>query len=474
MWVCAVPYLPFDSRLDDRRGKNLLSFAPLLLLCLPTPKSARSVRNTTPSRKTASFLSIFENMPAQERQFASSPSSGAAVRKNPANGRRNVVNRCVHAPARDNSIDLAPGAVAPRALSTAQSANGNHESATAQRLSPHSLQKQVDVDAKSLSDTLLSHSSKACDPSSSRKFEGVVSSSSMLVDQVGKDSTLDRVDSLLDSNSSPSSDGVSDEASSSETDDCSQTSSNSSESSSESSEEGVPPQAAQHARKVDTSTLLLPPVGALTATTTLILFDWDDTLLASTHLANSNYRLDEPEFLPESVTQQLSLLEDAVIGVLDLADTLGTVCIITNAETGWVELSCKKFLPRVMSHVENLPIVSARSTYEPKFPSLPSKWKLEAFSHRIGQLCVETPHSEAKNVISLGDSHAEREAVRTVTRDLPSTITKSIKFVERPTLEQLLRELQLVVQCFPMICEMRSDLDLALTVEALPVSSVSV
>lgn len=391
-------------------------------------------------------------MPAQECEFlahSSPPSNGATARNIPAKGRRNVTS----APARDNSIENA-GAVAPQATHP-----GDRESA-AQRLSAHSLQKQADKP----------------DPSSSQKFRGVMSCSSMLVDQVGKDSTPTHVDddALLDSsNASPCSDGVSDEASSSETDDCSQTSSNSSESSSESSEDGVPPQAAQHVRKVDTSTLLLPPVAALADTTTLILFDWDDTLLASTHLANSNYRLDEPEFLPESVTQQLSLLEDAVIDVLDLADTLGTVCIITNAETGWVELSCKKFLPRVMSHVENLPIVSARSTYEPKFPALPSKWKLEAFSHRIGQLCDETPHSEAKNVISLGDSHAEREAVRTVTRDLPSMVTKSVKFVERPTLEQLLRELQLVTRCFPMICEMRRDLDLALTVEALPVCSIS-
>lgn len=422
-------------------------------------------------------------MPAQEREFlalpvgmpppaASTGVGGPGRSVPPSNGPRNVLSsaaaRVTSTSGSDNNIGnvdpshpdvVSPNTPAPSSLS------GEHRSAS-QRLSAASLQKQVDSHS-SPSQTLLSHSSKMAGSNGDKS-----SSSSMLVDQVGKHSTLGGGHGHSNAAELHAS---SDEASSSETDDCSQTSSNSSESSNESSEEGgVPPQPAQQAaaaNKIDPATLLLPSVETLADTSTLILFDWDDTLLASTHLANSNYRLDEPDVLPETVMQQLSLLEDAVIDMLDLAATLGTVCIITNAETGWVELSCKKFLPRVMAHVEGLPVVSARSTYEPKHPALPSKWKLEAFSHRISQLCDETSPSKAKNVISLGDSHAEREAVRTVTRDMPCTLTKSVKFVERPTLEQLLRELQLMVRCFPMICYTQRDLDLALTVEALQVAA---
>jgi len=69
-----------------------------------------------------------------------------------------------------------------------------------------------------------------------------------------------------------------------------------------------------------------------------------------------------------------------------------------------------------------------------------------------------------KHVISLGDSHVEREAVRALCKGVPSTRTKTIKFSERPTCEQLRRQIELVNQCFGYITGHAGDLDLQLTV----------
>ncbi len=49
-------------------------------------------------------------------------------------------------------------------------------------------------------------------------------------------------------------------------------------------------------------------------------------------------------------------------------------------------------------------------------------------------------------------------------RDAPNTLTKSIKFVERPSMEQLWRQLELVTNCFKDICNHDGDLDLMLTI----------
>jgi len=54
----------------------------------------------------------------------------------------------------------------------------------------------------------------------------------------------------------------------------------------------------------------------------------------------------------------------------------GNVIIITNAETGWVELSCKKFMPRVLPFLEKLRVLSARSAFEALYPESPSDWKV--------------------------------------------------------------------------------------------------
>jgi hypothetical protein len=50
------------------------------------------------------------------------------------------------------------------------------------------------------------------------------------------------------------------------------------------------------------------------------------------------------------VEQQLRELEAAVSSLLTLALTYGSVHIVTNAETGWVQLSAQKFMPGMVTH----------------------------------------------------------------------------------------------------------------------------
>jgi len=71
---------------------------------------------------------------------------------------------------------------------------------------------------------------------------------------------------------------------------------------------------------------------------------------------------------------------------------------------------------------------------------------------------------EKKNILSFGDSHVEREAVRACTRGMANTRTKSVKFAERPSMEQLRRQIELVTNCFQYIHNHEGDLDLQLTV----------
>jgi len=197
---------------------------------------------------------------------------------------------------------------------------------------------------------------------------------------------------------------------------------------------------------------------------TIIFVDWDDTLLCSSYLSGAGYRLDSELESSSPIDRELKELEASVIGLLRLAMSFGEVHVVTNAETGWVQLSAKKFLPGVVPVLDLVKVLSARSTYETMFPDAPVKWKFCAFQER---LFSDTKSS--KNVISFGDSHVEREAVRAVTRGLSNTKTKSVKFAEKPSLEQLRRQLELVTNCFQYIHSHEGDLDLQLTVTVNPV-----
>jgi hypothetical protein len=201
-------------------------------------------------------------------------------------------------------------------------------------------------------------------------------------------------------------------------------------------------------------------------TRTIIFLDWDDTLLCSSVLSNQGIKLDSDLEGAVDLVTQLEELSTSVITVLNVAMTHGTVYIVTNGETGWVQLSAQKFLPNVVPLLEKLRVLSARSTFEALFPDSPMKWKFHAFQESLNQEYADSHCT--KNVLSFGDSHAEREAIRLVTRGLPNTRTKSIKFAERPTIEQLQRQLELVSNCFQYITSHEEDLDLCMSLSVTP------
>lgn len=230
---------------------------------------------------------------------------------------------------------------------------------------------------------------------------------------------------------------------------------------------------------------------------TLIVFDWDDTLLCSTFLASCGYSLDSDDIFPTNIQTGLDKLGETILTVLELAfSTCDHVVIITNAETGWVEMSAKKYVPSVCKLLPDprLTVLSARSTFEDQFPDSPLDWKVAAFRQVIGgaktvtlpvgvfkqqlQLRdssregVVTPShlSSERNddfqVVSFGDSNSEREASQMAARDFRIR-SKSVKFVERPNMEQLQKELQLLQECFSYVSTHDADLDLMLTISVL-------
>jgi aspartate carbamoyltransferase regulatory subunit len=206
------------------------------------------------------------------------------------------------------------------------------------------------------------------------------------------------------------------------------------------------------------------------AQNTMIIFDWDDTLLPSSFLGHRRCHLDSDfKNIPygNEIRAELDQLDMVVSSLLQLASKYGSVHIITNAEHGWVQMSAAKFLPITSKLLSSITIQSARTAYESSFPDSPMKWKMSSFSDHIHSFLSPKVdlHSE-KHIISLGDSQLERQAVRTTTRGHAhhNLRTKSIKLSENPSIEQLIKQMELVSQCFNYICTHNADLDLQMSV----------
>jgi len=201
--------------------------------------------------------------------------------------------------------------------------------------------------------------------------------------------------------------------------------------------------------------------GAVSSEVTMIILDWDDTLLPSTWLQQQGLSIAVGSPLPDADQRAtLKRLANCAIRALKKAKRLGLVTIITNGEKGWVELSCCKFFPELFPVLEGIKILSARSAYEPMHPGNPTQWKIVAFHKEISAFFL-VAESGQKNMISIGDSLHERTALLDAT-DGRACWTKSMKFVERPSPFQLVKQLKLLSGCFRPFVDFNGCLDLYL------------
>ena len=110
----------------------------------------------------------------------------------------------------------------------------------------------------------------------------------------------------------------------------------------------------------------------------LIIFDWDDTLLPTSFLTKNGV-YDENKILTEKEKEKILELGNIVLNLLEISIEKGDTYIITNAGKGWVEFSCEKYYPKVINILKKIKIISARENYENKYPSDSKIWNFSSF-----------------------------------------------------------------------------------------------
>jgi len=206
---------------------------------------------------------------------------------------------------------------------------------------------------------------------------------------------------------------------------------------------------------------------------TIIILDWDDTLCPTTECMRTQGLSVVGDPPSGEFAASLEELTKEVRNVLEAClDIAGLVVIVTNAEEGWVELAQKAWLPGVEDILSRCEVASARSTWEPQGVTSPAGWKARTFEEFIDRFYSRYPNQSWKNVVSVGDAPHEREALARVVRFAPRTSShkcrsKSVKFAVRPTVDQMISELQMLSKSIFEIVTHDGDLDLYFTPEAL-------
>lgn len=179
---------------------------------------------------------------------------------------------------------------------------------------------------------------------------------------------------------------------------------------------------------------------------TIIIFDWDDTLLCTSFLTPNgiffdNLRIDKIDM--EKITKLESLAYSLLKSSIEKGDTF----IITNAAPGWVEYSARRFYPKVVPLLDQINIISARGEYEKKHPGDSRQWKILTFLKILK--VIDT--SLVTNLICLGDSLIEMEAAHILASKFSQAYIKTVKFRENPSPEELYKQLQLISTQYELI-----------------------
>ncbi len=168
----------------------------------------------------------------------------------------------------------------------------------------------------------------------------------------------------------------------------------------------------------------------------LIIFDWDDTLLCSSYLTPQGIFKEDTK-LSKKDLNKLELLDNTVFKILSFAIENSSTFIITNAAPGWVEYSSERFYPKTKEILKTVTIVSARGEYEKKFPGDSKQWKVQAFLETTRNLNLNL----VTNLICLGDSVIEMEAAHILASKFSKAYIKTVKFKEAPKPEELIKQL---------------------------------
>jgi hypothetical protein len=186
---------------------------------------------------------------------------------------------------------------------------------------------------------------------------------------------------------------------------------------------------------------------------TIIYIDWDDTLSPTTYFTKQDLKLDidEKDEKLINIKDDLDKLSDKIISVLDTIKNSSTkdhpidIYIVTNAELDWVELSSKKFLPKVYEYLaeHQIDIVSAKTLYHEMTGNKEENtlqyvlWKYHAFLYLLKLKFKDFNQYMKLNLISIGDSTAEKYALQSMKNIMINCIFKTVKLKSNPTFDEL-------------------------------------
>lgn len=183
----------------------------------------------------------------------------------------------------------------------------------------------------------------------------------------------------------------------------------------------------------------------------LILLDFDDTLFPTTWFQSKSETAYTEEELND-INDYLRTVNTFISSLKTKTAIEDDIIIFTNAESDWVKFAFDQIRVAIPEQLRNCPVISAREY------SVGTRLTVDYYK----SYALRVYHDEFdifNHIISIGDSIYERDAVINLKSHKKHLRIKTIKFVERPTIRQLINQLKYMTDYFDMIYKASVDLD---------------
>jgi len=223
------------------------------------------------------------------------------------------------------------------------------------------------------------------------------------------------------------------------------------------------------------------PLARLSQEDTVIIFDWDDTLFPTWYISEVIIPCLPPGVSEDSCLQPDSPFRETMVkhadtmrSMLIAARAIGRVGIVTLSMRPWVFSSAARYLPSIdleafLTELQ-IPIMYARECIRKPFVSMAQVEEgvnvLTIAKQAAMQKALKKLYGkrEWKNVISIGDSIVERDAITEVLWSHGAHLAnppccKTVKLMEEPSVEQLGAELTLLGMWLRSMASFNGDFD---------------
>jgi hypothetical protein len=182
---------------------------------------------------------------------------------------------------------------------------------------------------------------------------------------------------------------------------------------------------------------------------TIYLVDWDDTMFPTGFCNKNTINLKNPTDI-DNYKLFFIELDKSILKILEKLKSLGIVYIITNASIIWIK-NCLEILPNTKKFImgNKIRIISARDIYS-KINDSPLQWKILTFQNVIDIIMKNNNNKNILNIHSLGDATYEYYGLLNLDEYLQKKyknnnyLLKSVKFMDRPTFEQIIDQLNVL------------------------------